>query len=214
MSEIEKLPKNFCPIKNTIIDKLCSTKLTCYEWNILMFIIRKTYGWHNGDGTRKTMDYISLTQFEEVTGIPKSHISRTLKLLVLRHIIKRDDDGKVGVDKCVDNWSNLPNRVNNNLPHQVNRATQRKINLPNRVTTFTQSGKCPIGKNLPNRVTTKEIKETYTKESNNINNIYIYKRKNQKEKRQDLKHKSKESLLNLAKRDPKLKDSLAKIGII
>lgn len=130
-----------------------------------MFIIRKTYGWRQPDGSRKTKDYISLTQFEEATGIPKSHVSRTLKFLLLRKIIDRNGIF-IGVNKSVDNWCDLPNQVNKNMPHQVNQ--------------FTQRGKCSKQRNVPHQVTTKEIKETITKESisksyfnNNHNNIKV-----------------------------------------
>ncbi len=142
----EKLPKTFCPIKNTIIDAICASRFSAYETSILFTVVRKTYGWKNGNGARKTEDYISLSQFETATGIKQAHVSRTLRLLMRRRILTKK--GKFfGVNKKTEEWMDLPKGVN------THKLTKRGYEL-------TERGK----KNLPKGGDTKERKETYTKE--------------------------------------------------
>lgn len=146
---IEKLPKTYCPIKNTIVDALANSRLSAYESAVVWAVIRRTYGWTKKDGTRKTEDWIALSQFEEATGIAQSHISRTIKLLILRRILTKR--GKfLGINKRVEEWINLGHKEiqGQNLPKEVMKLTKR--------------GK----KNLPKGVTTKEKKESITKEIN------------------------------------------------
>lgn len=149
MAEImqERLPKTYCPIKNSIAEALARHRLSSYESSVLWVVIRKTYGWTTKDGTRKTEDRISLSQLSEATGIPTSHVSRTVKLLILRRIITQR--GKfLGVNKHTEEWT------------EAGRKDLRRANLPNGVTEVTQRGKFL----LPNGVSTKENKEIYTKE--------------------------------------------------
>jgi phage replication O-like protein O len=146
----ERLPKTYCPIKNTIAEALGRHRLSAYESSILWTVLRKTYGWATKEGTRKTEDKISLAQFQEATGLPKSHISRTIKLLVLRRIITQR--GKfLGINKHTQEWNDLGRK--DLLP-----------NLPKGVKEFTQRG----NKNLPKGVTLYIVKESKEKKEINI----------------------------------------------
>lgn len=73
----------YTPIANEIMEALCKVNLTAYEWRVLLFILRKTYGW------RKISDIISLSQFEEGVGIPRKHVCRTVGLLASRNVIQK-----------------------------------------------------------------------------------------------------------------------------
>lgn len=154
---MRKVPERSTPIINKIIEKLAIARLSTYEFNLIFAIIRKTYGWE------KSEDWISMSQFEEITEIPIPHVSRTLKKLFEKKIVKRN--GSVwGINKNTDEWL-LPKQVRN-LPKQV---TQKLVTqtgnseLPKQVTTVTQIGNCE----LPKQVNTKETitKETLTKET-------------------------------------------------
>lgn len=117
--------KNYTRISNEILEALASAKLSSYEFRIIIAILRKTYGFH------KKKDWISLSQFSDLTGIKLSHISRTIKKLKEKNIILKN--GKItGIQKDYERW---------NLPKQVN--------------VFTQIGK----KKLPKQGYTKEKKE-------------------------------------------------------
>jgi len=71
----------FTPIANEILELLVNTALLGAEFQILLFIIRKTYGYH------KKKDRISLTQFEKNTGLSRPTVVKTLKNLVSRGMI-------------------------------------------------------------------------------------------------------------------------------
>ena len=73
----------YTPIANELMDELCRINLTAYEWRVLLFIFRKTYGW------RKISDIIALSQFQEGTGIQIPHICRTLTSLAKKNIIQK-----------------------------------------------------------------------------------------------------------------------------
>jgi len=71
----------FTPIANEILERLVNTALLGSEFQVLLFIIRKTYGYH------KKKDRISLTQFEKGTGLSRPTVVKTLKNLMSRNMI-------------------------------------------------------------------------------------------------------------------------------
>jgi phage replication O-like protein O len=68
-------------IANDIIDRLCSYRLSGEEWQILLVVLRKTYGWH------KKQDCISLSQFVNMTGIARSSVVRAIAKLVTKRLL-------------------------------------------------------------------------------------------------------------------------------
>ena len=135
-------------IANEIVEALAKTYLSSYESQVLWAIFRKTYGWH------KKKDWITGTQLTEITGIVKSHISRTLKKLVKRNMIVKNGEG-LSFQKDYDKWKKLPKQVT------IKKLPKQDIELPKQVTRVTQTG----NKKLPKQVTTKETKRNYTKET-------------------------------------------------
>jgi phage replication O-like protein O len=92
-----------------IVDAMCKTKMSNYEARVLWAIWRKTYGW------KKTEDWISLSQFREMTGISTDHVSRTLSILEQRGIIIRSERGGLPIgatlvrfNKYTSQWRGLP----------------------------------------------------------------------------------------------------------
>ena len=135
-------------IANEIVEVLAKTYLSSYESQVLWVIFRKTYGWH------KKEDWITNTQISDMTGIAKSHISRTIKKLIQRKIIIRVNK-KLAFQKDYDQWEKLPKQVTSEkLPIQDKK-------LPKQVIKVTQIGI----KKLPKQVYTKETKRNYTKET-------------------------------------------------
>jgi phage replication O-like protein O len=128
-------------IANEIADALAGIRISGTEYQLIWVILRKTYGWH------KKEDQISLSQFHEMTGLPKPHIIRYLKTLLHKKIITvaQNDNGKGNVyvfNKDFDKWVPLP----------------KKITLHKMITSIAQND----NESLPKMVPTKE---NYTKET-------------------------------------------------
>ena len=142
-----QLENGYARIANEILEELSSTYLSPYEWQVLMFIFRKTYGFG------KKSDWIANSQLVSVTGIHKAHISRTIKKLKDRNIVTQTGN-KISFNKNYSSW----------LPKQ---ATNKK--LPKQATPVTQIGILE----LPKQADTKETitKETIQKKYTSIKNL-------------------------------------------
>lgn len=95
----------FTKIANELYDAIARWNLSGYEYRVLLFIIRKTYGWN------KKTDKIALSQFVLGTGIRKSHVSRALGLLVKQNIITKGGNRDLRtftVQKDYEKWVMLP----------------------------------------------------------------------------------------------------------
>lgn len=92
----------FTPLANEIIEELVKIDLLGAEFRVLLFIIRKTYGY------QKKQDRISFTQFEKGTGISRQTINKTLKNLMAKGLIVKIclPGGNMGYTfiKDHDNW--------------------------------------------------------------------------------------------------------------
>jgi len=71
-------------IANELLEALIAIRLPGEEFRIALAVIRKTYGFN------KTMDRISMGQFEKMTGIPRERCRRVMKRLVGKNIITKD----------------------------------------------------------------------------------------------------------------------------
>lgn len=93
-------------IANEILEGLARVRLSAYEWNIVMVVIRKTYGYG------KKVDRISLSQFSQATAIKTRHVSRTIKFLIHRRILTADRQGpqfvRYGLQKNHALWRKPP----------------------------------------------------------------------------------------------------------
>lgn len=141
-------------IANELLEAIVKMPMSDYEHRIFWLIIRKTYGF------KKKQDWISQKQIAEITGIRKSHVSRTIKNLIRKNMVVNTRVGNkkiLGIQKDYERWE-----VTNSgkLPIQV---TTKK--LPIQVTGVTNSGNSELPLQAP-------TKETITKETIQ-NNIYI-----------------------------------------
>lgn len=98
----------YTAIANEIMEALCRHRIPGEDRQVLDVIFRKTYGFN------KIEDYISLSQFVDMTGMKKPNIIGSLKsLLSKRIIIIQMDDGfrKVyRINKDFDKWERYSNR--------------------------------------------------------------------------------------------------------
>lgn len=95
-------------LANEIVEALARTRISGTEWQLLWVILRKTYGWH------KKLDAIPLSQFHEMTGLPKPHITRYLKKLLRKRVIfvARKSTGAAiyGFNKDFESWQPMPKK--------------------------------------------------------------------------------------------------------
>ena len=138
-------------IANEIIEALAKVHFSSYEIQVLWVIFRKTYGWH------KKEDWITNTQISKMTGIAETHVSRTIKILIQRNLIIKNDR-KLAFQKDYDKWEKLPMGVTTHYKKKLPMGVKK---LPMGVTKVTNGGK----KKLPMGVYTKETKRNYTKET-------------------------------------------------
>ena len=85
-------------IANEILEALVKRRLSPNEWRVVVFIIRKTYGWH------KKIDRIAISQIALGTNIAKPNICRTIKSLRRKNLIIRPDNRHVGFQKDHTAW--------------------------------------------------------------------------------------------------------------
>ena len=71
----------FTPIANEILEALVKAGLLGSELALVLFVIRKTYGW------KKKHDIISLTQFEKGTGLSRPTVVKTLKNVLTKNLL-------------------------------------------------------------------------------------------------------------------------------
>jgi phage replication O-like protein O len=127
-------------IANEIMDELAQIHLSGAEWQLLITVFRKTWGWH------KKHDWISLTQFERATGLSRWGVCIAKKRLVNKNILIAAEKS-IRFNKNYDQWV-----VNKTRP--VNKSTTGSQQNDNRVVNKTRHTKETI------------TKETITKESN------------------------------------------------
>jgi len=84
-------------IANEILEQLALSHLSPNQWQVVIFIVRKTYGY------RKKVDYMVNSQIGMGTGLSKSVVSRVLKRLDERNIIIRHKKN-IGFQKDWEKW--------------------------------------------------------------------------------------------------------------
>jgi len=73
--------EKFTKFDNKVLDALIQYRIPGQEMKCILFIIRKTWGFH------KITDNIALSQFRKATGMDKSSISKALDRLRLKKVI-------------------------------------------------------------------------------------------------------------------------------
>lgn len=109
MAEVQK-ENGYTSIANELVEALARVNLTAYQQRILWVIWRKTYGWQG-----KKADYISISQFEKLTGIDRRNIVRTVRELEMMQMITVERDStrtaKFAFQKDYEKWKLLSNRT-------------------------------------------------------------------------------------------------------
>ena len=92
-----QLENGYTQIANELLEQLAKLYLSPNQWQIVLFVIRKTYGY------KKTTDYISNSQIVAGTGLGKTVVSRCLGKLARQNIINRHKK-QVGLQKNYELW--------------------------------------------------------------------------------------------------------------
>jgi len=96
-------------IANEILEALWRVTLSSHETRVLLYLLRKTYGWH------KKTDWIALSQFSKDIGIDRRNVFRALKKLSSKQmiVVYKDDKGNptYGFQKNYEKWVVLPKQV-------------------------------------------------------------------------------------------------------
>jgi len=136
-------------IATELWEALTRIRIPGEQMQVLMVIIRKTYGW------KKKIDGIPLSQFTDATGIMKPHVIRAIKGLEKKHIVTVTKKGNkywnvYGFIKDYTKWQPLP----------------KKATLPKKVIAVAKKGNLPLPKKVPSI-------DTNSKETNSKETIYI-----------------------------------------
>ena len=82
-----QIENGYTKIANELLEALARSSFRGEVWRVLMFVIRKTYGFN------KVCDHISLSQFELGTGICHRNICRVLKEVVANRTLLKTENG-------------------------------------------------------------------------------------------------------------------------
>lgn len=81
------------PFPNFLLDRVMP-RLTDTQWRLLAVIVRQTFGWNQGDGTRKKTDWLSHAQLKRKTGRSSAALSLAIAQLVrVGLIVVQDSHG-------------------------------------------------------------------------------------------------------------------------
>lgn len=98
----------FTPIANEIVEALARTRINGEAMQVLWVIIRKTYGFN------KKEDAIALSQFVEITGLPKPTVCKALNKLYALGIVTQKANAVANKYCFVKNyalWKPLPKKI-------------------------------------------------------------------------------------------------------
>lgn len=124
-------------------------KLSGCEFQIVFALIGKTYRYH------KKSDWVANIQLCQLTGMSKSHVSKTLKSLIEKNIVFKNGR-EIGINPTVSEWKVNQSVNNKKLTNQLT-AVNQSVDAVNQ----SVNKSCPI---RPPQKKTNTTKETITKE--------------------------------------------------
>ena len=96
------------PIANELAEAFARLQISGNQWRIVWVILRQTYGWN------KKTDKISMTQFQQKSGLKRRHTFRALKDLTDRKIVTKNDTTFIttyGINKDYSQWQMSPKKA-------------------------------------------------------------------------------------------------------
>ena len=80
------IKNGFFPIANELAEEMAKRNIPGQEMRIIWVLWRKTWGFVSGD-RRKDWDWISITQFEKLTGMKRGNVCKSVKSLVVKRLL-------------------------------------------------------------------------------------------------------------------------------
>jgi len=176
MDKTPQLENGFMRLATELTCQLQKTHLSGNEWQVLWVVFCKTYGWN------KKEDFISLTQFQNETGLRRNKVTEALQKLVLKKVLLINKDTYINSYKFNKNYTEW--HIDKLVPKTVPSSEKGTRVVPKRVL-----------KLVPKREHTIDKKDTYTKD---ISPLYISPKG--KKKFSSLKDINQEVLLDIAKK--------------
>ena len=103
-------PDKYTKISNELLDALIRYRIPGEQMQVFLCVMRKTYGFN------KKKDEISLTQFEEHTGLKRPAVARSIKSLVTKGLLRCNKSVTGGTNiyeiiKDFDKWERVVTKV-------------------------------------------------------------------------------------------------------
>lgn len=86
------LKNGYLSIATELVEEFAKRSISGSEMRILWVVWRKTWGWKDGD-RKKDWDWISISQFEELTGMKHANVVKATKSLVVKRILLKGEKG-------------------------------------------------------------------------------------------------------------------------
>jgi phage replication O-like protein O len=155
-----KIEDGFMPIANELSEAFAGIDIPAQSYRLLWVIMRKTLGY------QKSEDWISLSQFSQITGLAdKAHIIRNLNKLVSMNIIVKNGNG------IARNGHRGNPTYSLNTDYETWRVLPKKAKLPLEAKSVAKAGQ----RSLPQMAHTKYnyTKDNITKNIINVNSTKI-----------------------------------------
>lgn len=147
----------YTEIANEILEHLALLHLSANQWQVVLCIIRKTYGFH------KKVDYIANSQLCEATGLCKAVVSRALHYLEANNIISRR--GKtIGIQKDWEHWQELAEQSTLKLK-LAEQSIIKKFAIPSTLLAEQSTELAGQSTKVSSCAVAQKIKETITKDT-------------------------------------------------
>lgn len=119
-----QLENGFTRIANEILEQLSRVQMSGTEWQFVMCLFRKTYGYN------KTEDWITGSQIVVATGMKKERVSEAKKRLLERQIVT-ENRNKISFQKDWEKWKELRKSVTG-VTEKRNKVLRKSVNTKER----------------------------------------------------------------------------------
>ena len=137
-----QLENGFTRIAHEILESLSRVQMSGSEWQFVMCLFRKTYGYN------KTEDWLTGSQIVKMTGMKKERVSEAKKRLLERQIVT-ENRNKISFQKDWEKWRELRKSVTG-VTEKRNKVLRKSVNTIDNKETITKDN-CEVGvdKDIP-----------------------------------------------------------------
>lgn len=125
-----QLENGFTRIANEILENLARVQMSGSEWQFVMCLFRKTYGFN------KTEDWLTGSQIVKITGLKKERVSEAKKRLLERGIVT-ENRNKISFQKDHERWVELRKSVTV-VTEKRNKVLRKSVNTIDNKETITK----------------------------------------------------------------------------